>query len=124
MYFSGGLGGSPYLIKLMRRQYNGSGVLDSAQIHASSDPQLCVCKGLVMNRLERLRSGSCTFSKLCARTSLGILKQEKFSVLKASHRRERRENERNVSKQQTLTAVDWVVLKVSNTLRISQMASK
>ncbi|KAL1882944.1 hypothetical protein Daus18300_000582 [Diaporthe australafricana] len=111
VYFSGGLGGSPYLIKLMTKEFNGSGALNSAHIHASSDPQLCVCKGLVMNRLERLQSGSCTFSKLCARTSLGILKHEKLSILKASHRKAKRENGHDVSKQQTVTAVDWVVLK-------------
>lgn len=109
----------------MKKEYKVSGALDSAKIHASSDPQLCVCKGLVMNRLERLRSGSCTFSKLCARTSLGILKNEKLSLLKASHRREKRENDgRNVSKQQTITAVDWVVLKVSEDAMMSQMAPR
>lgn len=124
MYFSGGLGGSPYLIKLMRKQYSGSGLLGSAKIHASSDPQLCVCKGLVMNRLERLRSGSCTFSKLCARTSLGILKREKLSKFKTAHRREQRENGRNENKQQTITAVDWVVLKVSENMRMLQIAPK
>lgn len=109
----------------MKREYKVSGTLDSAQIHASSDPQLCVCKGLVMNRLERLRSGSCTFSKLCARTSLGIVKNEKLSLLKASHRRAKRENDgRNVSKPQTITAVDWVVLKVSESAMIFEMAPK
>lgn len=125
VYFSGGLGGSSYLIKLMTKEYKGSGILGSARIHASSDPQLCVCKGLVMNRLDRLRSGSCTFSKLCARTSLGILKNEKFSLLKGSHRKAKRKNDgKNVSKQQTITAVDWVVLKVSESAIMLQMAPK
>lgn len=125
MYFSGGLGGSSYLIKLMEKEYKGSGTLYGARIHASSDPQLCVCKGLVMNRLERLRSGSCTFSKLCARTSLGILKYEKLRLLKASHRRAKRENDgHNVSKQQIITAVDWVVLKVSESAIMFQMVPK
>ncbi|KAK8090302.1 hypothetical protein PG997_005263 [Apiospora hydei] len=53
--FSGGLGGSPYIQETLRSQYGEGTSLEKAEFHSLDLPQMCVCKGLVIDRIEKMK---------------------------------------------------------------------
>lgn len=76
-----------------------------------------------MNRLEKMKTGSSAFNKLCARTSLGILKQEKFNRFKSSHRVAMKENKAKILNNQiTVPRVDWFILRVSTVSKLTMLS--
>ncbi|KAK7908543.1 hypothetical protein PG985_015846 [Apiospora marii] len=107
---SGGLGGSPYIQETLRSQYGKDTALEKAEFHSLDLPQLCVCKGLVIDRIEKMKLGKSSFSKLCARVSLGVLKREKYNSMKASHRRAKKEERTEIkNKQEVVPFVEWCI---------------
>ncbi|EEQ90452.2 uncharacterized protein BDCG_05572 [Blastomyces dermatitidis ER-3] len=68
---SGGLGSSPYVQDCFKINY-GYGKA-AKQILISEDPQLAVCRGLVIDRIHRLRHGHSVLSTRCSSISYGIV---------------------------------------------------
>ncbi|KAI1144359.1 hypothetical protein F5Y05DRAFT_418397 [Hypoxylon sp. FL0543] len=115
---SGGLGASAYVQNQLEDRYTRQSsreILRGVRLHQSSLPQLCVCKGLVHERLHNLEYGSSTFTKLCSQFSFGILKAERYNPSKPSHAqamKEGRVRKVPLSKKQWVdNCVDWFILK-------------
>ncbi|KAI0172555.1 hypothetical protein GGR52DRAFT_591069 [Hypoxylon sp. FL1284] len=91
---SGGLGSSPYIQNKLKARYGARSsqkMLENLVFHLSKEPRLCVCKGLVHDRLHHLYTGSSTFTRLCSQFSFGILKDEGYDHRKAHHQAAKRE---------------------------------
>lgn len=69
LVLSGGLGGSPYVKTQLELKYGTTGI----NIIRSQEPRLSVVKGLVMDRKQRLISGTAALKTRIARSSYGVL---------------------------------------------------
>lgn len=77
LILSGGLGQSPYMQHKLRQRYS-QGLYTSqnarrVQVRVAPDPQLAVCKGLVIDWLRRLKSGEGVLGWRCCRASYGLI---------------------------------------------------
>ncbi|EEH45662.2 uncharacterized protein PADG_01812 [Paracoccidioides brasiliensis Pb18] len=81
---SGGLGSSPYVQDCFKREY-GYGKA-AKRILISEDPQLAVCRGLVIDRIHRLRYGHSIISSRRSCHSYGIVFNNRLSQNKRSPR--------------------------------------
>ncbi|KAL8932065.1 MAG: hypothetical protein Q9216_006978, partial [Gyalolechia sp. 2 TL-2023] len=82
LILAGGLGHSPYVQNQLRTRFHNGGVHPNAaniQVRVAPDPQLAVCKGLVGDRLRRLRAGKPVLNSRCCRASYGTLCKEVFN---------------------------------------------
>ncbi|KAF9634279.1 hypothetical protein BFW01_g5174 [Lasiodiplodia theobromae] len=80
---SGGLGSSPYLRRRLRDRYQLEAEhlfdnVDDLQILLAPEPQLAVCHGLVMNRVQEITSEIPMYTSRRCRASYGILCREKY----------------------------------------------
>lgn len=77
LVLSGGLGQSPYVQQRLKARYgNGSCQSPNAhylQVRVAPDPQLAVCKGLVADRLRKLKAGESVLGWRCCRASYGLI---------------------------------------------------
>ncbi|KAI1458291.1 hypothetical protein F4805DRAFT_425177 [Annulohypoxylon moriforme] len=115
---SGGLGASAYVLKQLQYRYNPQSerdILKSVKLYASSSPQLCVCRGLVYERVHNLEYGSSTFVKLCSQFSFGVLRAEKYNSSKKSHQEALKEGRvkslTTGNKLWVNDCVDWFIRK-------------
>ncbi|KAI9904346.1 hypothetical protein N3K66_000875 [Trichothecium roseum] len=72
---SGGLGKSAYVFQRLVQHIQSSDappLLQGTQVHRSSDPQLCVCKGIVENAIQTINGEANTFQRRIADNSIGI----------------------------------------------------
>ncbi|KAK2801105.1 hypothetical protein FQN50_007832 [Emmonsiellopsis sp. PD_5] len=74
---SGGLGSSEYVQQRIHERYERGGA--GKRILISDDPQLAVCKGLVLDRIHRVKHGHSMISTRSSRFSYGILYNKEFS---------------------------------------------
>lgn len=74
LVLSGGLGGSPYVKTQLEARYNSSAM----SIIRSQEPRLSVVKGLVMDRKQKLLSGTATLTSRIARASYGVLCRQPY----------------------------------------------
>jgi hypothetical protein len=77
LVLSGGLGNSAYVQKCLEGRYAfGASPFVAARgirIAVASDPQLAVCKGIVMDRVRKLSSGQAVLRWRCSRQSYGTI---------------------------------------------------
>lgn len=77
LVLSGGLGQSPYVQQRLKARYGaGSCASPNAQtmqVRVAPDPQLAVCKGLVADRLRKLKAGEGVLGWRCCRASYGLI---------------------------------------------------
>ncbi|KAI6087306.1 hypothetical protein F4821DRAFT_105987 [Hypoxylon rubiginosum] len=117
---SGGLGSSKYVHKKLVDRYTNqqslSNVLRDVIIHQSSSPQLCVCQGLVYERIHKVYHGSSTFTQLRSQFSFGIIKDEEFNSRNSYHKETKKQKRfRNIfgGKERWVgNCVDWLVRSV------------
>ncbi|KAI1410289.1 hypothetical protein F5Y13DRAFT_202433 [Hypoxylon sp. FL1857] len=105
---SGGLSSSPYVQQELRARFN------KYSFHVSSQPQLCVCKGLVYERIHSLYNGSSTFTQLCSQESFGILRYEEYDPWKSYHRLAKKQNRLQKDPMgggSVVHCVDWLIKK-------------
>ncbi|KAI1862670.1 uncharacterized protein JN550_010195 [Neoarthrinium moseri] len=78
---SGGLGSSRYVQNKIESEYNQPhrSLLNGVQVHVSTDPRLCVCKGLLYERIQGLLTQKAAISRLACRQSYGILCDTKYN---------------------------------------------
>lgn len=116
LVLSGGLGQSPYVQQRLREHYGeGSYMFANAQhmqIRVAPDPQLAVCKGLVADRLRKLKAGESVLGWRCCRASYGLICRELYNKKNPKHVgrktvRDTRDRELYVSE-----CIDWFVEKV------------
>ncbi|KAI0108171.1 hypothetical protein F4814DRAFT_427049 [Daldinia grandis] len=111
---SGGLGSSPYVQKQLQDRLRQHPSFRDASFHVSSEPQFCVCKGLVYECVRKLYNGLPTFTKLCSQNSYGIIKYEEYNYLNQSHRLAKKENGVEISPldgKRFVGYIDWLIRK-------------
>jgi hypothetical protein len=77
LVLSGGLGNSIYVQRCIRERYSfGRSPFPNAlsiQVRVAPEPQLVVCKGIVADRIQKLKSGLSVLRWRCSRASYGTL---------------------------------------------------
>jgi Hsp70 protein len=111
---SGGLGNSAYVqLRLRERYADGDRNVPAAQnikIHVTSDPQLAVCKGIVMDRVHKLTLGRAVLGWRCCRASYGLHCKELYNKNKPDH--VGRQPERDIfDGKKYVDAVRWFIKK-------------
>ncbi|OTA99090.1 hypothetical protein M426DRAFT_257606 [Hypoxylon sp. CI-4A] len=114
---SGGLGASEYVQKQLEARYNQQSarkILRDVTLHPSSLPQLCVCKGLLYERIHNLQYGSSSFTKLCSQFSFGIVKMQDFDRFNSSHKQADKEGRgKTIENKKLIEYVQWFIHKGS-----------
>ncbi|KAL8745997.1 MAG: hypothetical protein Q9190_001923 [Brigantiaea leucoxantha] len=88
LILSGGLGHSAYVQDRLRAQYMSGGRHPNAtnvQVRIAPDPQLAVCKGLVGDRVKRLKHGKAILRWRCCRASYGTICKELYDKANPDH---------------------------------------
>jgi hypothetical protein len=69
---SGGLGNSAYVQRRLKERY---AMVSSSrlQVHVAPDPQLAVCKGIVADRVQKIKGGKAVLGWRCCRVSYGTI---------------------------------------------------
>ncbi|THY30127.1 hypothetical protein D6D00_03140 [Aureobasidium pullulans] len=83
---SGGFGSSPYLKQRLRKRYelNERDELFNARsikILSAKEPQLAVCHGLVINRVQELKTRMSVYTERCCRNSYGIVVRQLYDPM-------------------------------------------
>jgi len=84
---SGGLGNSAYVQQSLRARYGqtASNPHSYIQVRIAPDPQLAVCKGLVTDRVQKLRTNRSVLGWRCCRASYGTLCKILYDKKDPSH---------------------------------------
>ncbi|KAL8693159.1 MAG: hypothetical protein Q9224_003805 [Gallowayella concinna] len=88
LVLAGGLGHSPYVQDRLRAHFVDGGGNPNArnvQVRIAPDPQLAVCKGLVGDRLRRLKAGKPVLKWRCCRASYGTICKELYNKDNPQH---------------------------------------
>ena len=116
LVLSGGLGQSAYVQKKLRDRYSeGSYIYPNAQtmqVRLAPDPQLAVCKGLVADRLRKLKAGEGVLGWRCCRASYGLICKKLYDKNNPKHIWRRTEKDPRDGKLYVQDCVDWFVEKV------------
>jgi hypothetical protein len=87
LVLSGGLGNSTYVQDRLKVRYS---ILRSnqnmIQVHVAPEPQLAVCKGILVDRLAFLNSGIGVLPWRCARASYGLVYKMKYDAKNPHHK--------------------------------------
>ncbi|KAI9780171.1 MAG: hypothetical protein M1839_007008 [Geoglossum umbratile] len=103
---SGGLGSSAYVQDRFRARYGNGG---KTKILVSKDPQLAVCKGLVIDRIQHLRCGTGVLQTRRCRASYGILFNEPYD--KRKHRGQKPLKGPLDGKEYVIDQIDWFIVR-------------
>ncbi|KAL8816329.1 MAG: hypothetical protein Q9223_004643 [Gallowayella weberi] len=88
LILAGGLGHSPYVQNRLRARFMDGGGNPNArniQVRIAPDPQLAVCKGLVGDRLRKLKAGKPVLKMRCCRASYGTICKELYNQNNPQH---------------------------------------
>lgn len=111
LVLSGGLGNSVYIQKRLtsRYAYGASSFPNAAylQVSVAPDPQLVVCKGIVADRLQKLRSGVSILNWRCCRASYGTICKLEFNPKDMNHLGKRTVKDVADRKMYVVNVVDW-----------------
>jgi hypothetical protein len=123
LILSGGLGQSPYVQHRLKDRYGeGSYIYPNAQtmeVKVAPDPQLAVCKGLVADRLRKLKAGESVIGWRCCRASYGLLCKELYDKNNPNHVWRKTEKDPRDGKLYVPECIDWFVEKVGRILSAS-----
>lgn len=84
LVMSGGLGGSPYLRQRLRNRYQLAGGANLSNAHGmeilvSPEPQLAVVHGIVMGRIQELKTSTAVYTERCCANSYGIVVRRPYN---------------------------------------------
>lgn len=87
MIFSGGLGSSPYLLRRIRSKFsnNMDPTASSIEVLLSDEPQLSVCRGLVLDRLQKIRENKHVLARRVCSKSYGVVCDKKYDEKNFDH---------------------------------------
>ncbi|KAF2836931.1 hypothetical protein M501DRAFT_978671 [Patellaria atrata CBS 101060] len=115
LVLSGGLGNSAYVQQQLRSRYAPqSGIPHGGhtmQVRVAPDPQLAVCKGLVGDRLRKLRVGKAILGMRCCRASYGTICKILYDPKNPEHAGRKTEVDTYNKKQYVVKAIDWFIKK-------------
>jgi len=85
LVLSGGLGSSPYLKQRLRSRYESGGVnLPNTRgmgILTAPEPQLAVVHGIVMDRIQELKTMTTVYKHRCCANSYGIVVRQPYNAI-------------------------------------------
>lgn len=105
LILSGGLGSSKYIQSRLRSYYATR--YPNMAILCAPEPQLAVAKGLVMDRVQALRTGSGVYTGKFCRVSYGVLCRVPYD--KVAHRGERVVHDALDKIQWAEDQIDWLI---------------
>jgi len=89
LVLSGGLGNSAYVYRRLQDRYSsGNAPFQNAralQVKVAPEPQLVVCKGIVADRVQKLKTGTSVLNWRCCRASYGTLAKVAFNPQNPEH---------------------------------------
>ena len=117
LVLSGGLGQSPYVQRRLKERYGAGAYFyqnaENTKVQVAPDPQLAVCKGLVADRLRKLRAGHSVLGWRCCRASYGLICKELYDKKNSKHVGRKTEKDLRDGKQYIPNSIDWFVVKGS-----------
>ncbi|KAL2068019.1 hypothetical protein VTL71DRAFT_16117 [Oculimacula yallundae] len=113
LVLSGGLGNSAYIQKRLRARYAfGASLFSNAsslQVRVAPDPQLVVCKGIVADRLQKLKGGQSILGWRCCRASYGTICKVLYDPTNSKHFNQRTHRSEVDGKVYVSNVVDWFI---------------
>lgn len=122
LILAGGLGHSPYVQDRLRARFlRGGGHPNAAniQVRVAPDPQLAVCKGLVGDRIRRLKVGKPVLKWRCCRASYGTICKEVYDPSNPVHIGRPTVKDLMNGKLYVTQSIAWFVKKVMDTTNTS-----
>lgn len=118
LILSGGLGQSPYVQQRLKTRYGSASPTSTSarvmHVHIAPDPQLAVCKGLVVDRLSKLRVGQSVLGWRCCRASYGLICKELYDKNNPKHKGCTTQKDPKDRELYVQNCIDWLVIKVSS----------
>ena len=114
---SGGLGNSPYVQRRLGERYSfGNAPFPNArslQVRVAPEPQLVVCKGIVADRVQKLKSGRSVLGWRCCRASYGTLCKELYNPQNPQHFGQRTLKDPLDGKLYVNNCISWFIKQVT-----------
>ncbi|KAN0119207.1 hypothetical protein V8E51_001415 [Hyaloscypha variabilis] len=89
LVLSGGLGNSAYVQRRLKDRYeNGNSLFPNTRLlkmKVAPEPQLVVCKGIVADRVYKLRTGRSVLNWRCSRASYGTISKVPYNPQSTEH---------------------------------------
>lgn len=101
LMLSGGLGSSMYILNELRARFPGM------RVFCVNEPQLAVARGLVMDRVQKLKGGVGIYSGKCSRVSYGVLCRQPYD--RTLHRGEVIEIDPLDKRKWATEQIDWLI---------------
>lgn len=119
LVLSGGLGSSPYLQKAMRARYElGASRFANAkdmQILKVPKPQLAVCHGIVLDRVQQIKENRVVYKQRYCRCSYGVVVRQEYNP--KLHLGEKLMTDPRDKKVWAERQIDWFIVQVSLVVR-------
>ena len=116
LILSGGLGQSPYVQRRLREHYSEASYLlanaQSMQVRVAPDPQMAVSKGLVADRLRKLKAGQSVLGWRCCRASYGLICKKMYNKKNPKHIGRKTVKDPKDRELYVPDCIDWFVEKV------------
>ncbi|KAH8591554.1 hypothetical protein B0O99DRAFT_675246 [Bisporella sp. PMI_857] len=111
LVLSGGLGNSAYVQKRLRARYAHSSFSNAAslQVRVAPDPQLVVCKGIVADRLQKLKGGHSVLGWRCCRASYGTICKVPYNSNNPQHFGQKTHRDAVDGKVYVADVIDWFI---------------
>jgi hypothetical protein len=117
LVLSGGLGNSIYVQRCIRERYSfGRSPFPNAlsiQVRVAPEPQLVVCKGIVADRIQKLKSGLSVLRWRCSRASYGTLCKALYNPNNPEHFGKKGHKDQWDGKLYIDDWVDWFITQVT-----------
>ncbi|KAG9236973.1 hypothetical protein BJ875DRAFT_190386 [Amylocarpus encephaloides] len=115
LVLSGGLGNSAYVQTRLRQRYSsGHSPFFNAkalQIRVAPEPQLVVCKGIVADRVQKIRHGTSMLGWRCSRSSYGTICKVLFDENNPAHQGHRTQLDTLDGKSYVSECINWFIKK-------------
>lgn len=121
---SGGLGNSVYVQTRLRERYSFGNTsfpnARSLQVRVAPEPQLVVCKGIVADRVQKLKTGKSVLGWRCSRASYGTLCKVPYNPQNPLHFSQPTRKDPLDGKLYITDCISWFIKQVSK-LKIHQL---
>jgi hypothetical protein len=123
LVLSGGLGNSKYVLKRLQERYEGRPArfpnIQSLEVRVAPEPQLAVCKGIVIDRVYKLRTGRSILGWRCSRASYGTMSKVLYNPQRPDHFGKTPVKDERDGKLYIEDCITWFIEKVSYNITCS-----